>query len=171
MRVTPHTASIFLLLIIIALLSSKVHTLQPTGPVLASPNTESSPSNFIFSFNLINDLSTSSYLMIVFPFYPSSITPQSCNILNTLSLTTTSCYNLNVASGLTPNPLTINTSAVNNINPNIVSTVTIVMSFSNTLTAGTSYSVQVRLQDNLPAVGALSQSFEMYTISGTGVML
>lgn len=171
MRVTPHTASIFLLLIIIALLSSKVRTLQPTGPVLASPNTESSPSNFIFSFNLINDLSTSSYLMIVFPFYPSSITPQSCNILNTLSLTTTSCYNLNVASGLTPNPLTINASAVNNINPNIVSTVTIVMGFSSTLTAGTSYSVQVRLQDNLPAVGALSQSFEMYTISGTGVML
>ena len=171
MRVTQHTASIFLLLIIIALLSSKVRTLQPTGPVLASPNTESSPSNFIFSFNLINDLSTSSYLMIVFPFYPSSITPQSCNILNTLSLTTTSCYNLNVASGLTPNHLTINASAVNNINPNIVSTVTIVMGFSSTLTAGTSYSVQVRLQDNLPAVGALSQSFEMYTISGTGVML
>ena len=26
-------------------------------------------------------------------------------------------------------------------------------------------------EDNLPAIGALSQSFEMYTISGTGVML
>jgi hypothetical protein len=109
--------------------------------------------------------------MIVFPFYPSSITPQSCNILNTLSLSTTSCYNLNVASSLNPNPLSINTSAVNNINPNIQSILTIVMGFSNTLVAGTSYSVQVRLQDNLPAVGALSQSFEMYTISGTGVML
>jgi len=171
MRVTQQSISIFLLIIIIALLSSKVHTLQPTGPILASPNTESSPSNFIFNFNLVNNLSRSSYLMIVFPFYPSSITPQSCNILNSLSLTTTSCYNLNVASGLNPNPLTINSTAVNNINPNIQSTLTIVMGFSNTLVAGTSYSVQVRLQDNLPAVGALSQSFEMYTISGTGVML
>lgn len=171
MRVPPRSTSIFLLTITVALLCTKVHSLQPTGPILASPNTESSPSNFIFSFNLINNLTTSSYLMIVFPFYPSTITPQSCNILNALSISATSCYNLNAASALVTNPLTINTTAVNNINPNIQSTLTIVMGFSNTLVAGTSYSVQIRLQDNLPAIGALSYSFEMYAISGTGVML
>jgi hypothetical protein len=171
MRVVPYTTSLLIILITLASLNNKVYALQPTGPVLASPNTESSPSNYIFSFNLLNNLATSSYLMVVFPFYPNTITPQSCNILNSLTITTSSCYNLNVASGLISNPLTINTTAVNNINPNIQSTLTIVMAFSQILLAGTSYSIQIRLQDNLPAIGALSQSFEMYTISGTGVML
>ena len=33
------------------------------------------------------------------------------------------------------------------------------------------YSMQILLQENLPAIGALSQSFEMYAISSTGVMI
>jgi len=156
MRKNFRPAPPLLLAMLFALLVNQVRTLQPIAPVVASPNTESSPSNFIFSFELINNLATSSYLMVVFPFYPATITPQSCNLLGTSAYTATSCANLYTASLTNPNPLTINTTAVNNINPNIQSTLTIVMGFSGILLAGTSYSIQVRLQDNLPAIGALS---------------
>jgi len=44
------------------------------------------------------------------------------------------------------------------------------VSFDNTLLASTSYSLQIVLSDNLPAIGALSKSFEMYVISGSGIM-
>jgi hypothetical protein len=143
--------------------------LIPTGPIIASPNTESSPSNFIFSFQLSNAMLTSSYLMIVFPFYPSLITPFTCTLLNSAT-TSTSCINLNTASAASPNPLTINATAVTTINPNIQNTLTIVTSFSNSLLPGVTYSLQVILSNNLPSIGALSESFEMYVISGTGIM-
>ena len=39
------------------------------------------------------------------------------------------------------------------------------------LSKNTEYSMQILLQENLPAIGALSQSFEMYAISSTGVMI
>lgn len=129
--------------------------LIPTGPIIASPNTESSPSNFIFSFQLTSPMLTSSYLMIVFPIFPSTITPFTCTLLNS-SITSTSCINLNTASSANPNPLTINTTSVNAINPNIQSTLTIVTGFSGTLSAGVSYSLQVILSNNLPSIGALS---------------
>lgn len=53
----------------------------------------------------------------------------------------------------------------------MASTLTIVVGFSGALAANTDYSLQILLEDNLPAVGALSQSLEMYAISSTGVML
>ena len=110
------------------------------------------------SFSLANSLATSAYTMVVLPFYPSSLalTPESCTLLNSLTVTTTSCANLFTASASSPNPLTVNTTAVSNINPNIQSNLTIVMSFSSTLAANTPYSIQIRLQDNLPSIGALS---------------
>lgn len=132
--------------------------LIPTAPIIASPNTESSPSNFIFSFSLTNPLLTTSYLMVVFPIFPSAITPFTCTLLNN-AITSSVCLNLNTASGLSPNPLTINTTAVNNLNPNIQSTLTVVTSFSGTLLAGTAYSLQIILSNNLPSIGALSESF------------
>ena len=173
MRLPSLPASSCLLLLLLVLFVGQVRSLQPTAPVVASPNTESSPSNFVFSFELINNLSTSSYLMVVLPFYPATITPLSCNLLGPLSslIAATSCANLYTQSLLVANPLSINTTAVNNINPNIQANLTIVMGFNGVLAAGTSHSVQLRLQDNLPAIGALSVSFEMYSISGTGVML
>lgn len=112
---------------------------------------------------------TSSYLMIVFPIFSTSITPYTCTLLGS-TYTSTSCNNLNTASLASPNPLTINNTVVNNINPNIQTIITIVTSFSSTLAAGTSYSLQIVLLDNLPAIGALSESFEFYVISGTGIM-
>ena len=146
-----------------------VSSLIPTGPIIASPNTESSPSNFIFSFELADQMLTSSYMMIVFPIFPSTITPFTCTLLNS-SIISTSCINLNTASGSSPNPLTINTTAVNAINPNIQTTLTVVTSFSQPLLAGVAYSLQIILSNNLPSIGALSPSFEMYVISGTGIM-
>jgi hypothetical protein len=131
----------------------------PTAPILATPNTEASPSNMVLSFSLTNDLPTSAYLMIVFPFYETTIVPKSCTLLNQMVTTAVTCQNLNLASASVPNPLTINATRVNDLNPNVQSTKTIVTSFSQTLSKGTSYSIQVILQDNLPAIGALSESF------------
>lgn len=107
--------------------------------------------------------------MVVLPIYPSAITPLSCTLLNT-AYTSTICVNLNTASNTSPNPLTINSTAVNNLNPNIQSTLTVVVGFSNVVSASTSYQLQILLSDNLPSIGALSTSFEMYAISGTGIM-
>jgi hypothetical protein len=108
--------------------------------------------------------------MVVFPFYPTTITPLSCILLNS-PITSTACNNLYTATNTSPNPLTINTTAVSSINPNIITTLTIVIGFNTPLTANTTYSLQIIMQDNLPSVGAISQSFEMYAISGTGVMI
>jgi len=96
--------------------------------------------------------------MVVFPIYPSPITPFTCTLLNSI-ITTTSCHNLDNASQILINPLTINTTGVNNINPNIQATLTIVVGFSSVLNAGTSYSIQILISDNLPSIGALSTSF------------
>lgn len=93
--------------------------------------------------------------MVVLPIYPSLITPSSCILLGTTN-TATSCVNLYTASNASPNPLTINTTAVSTINPNIQNTMTIVVGFSSPLSAGVSYSLQIILADNLPAIGALS---------------
>lgn len=153
------TSSLLCTLLSLLMMASIVACLKPTAPVMASPNTESSPSNFIFSFSLSKELPLDGYLMVVFPFYPSTITPSSCTLLNTLSATATVCQNLNLASSAVPNPLTINSTRVNTINANIPSTLTIVVGFSVLLTTSTSHSVQIKLQDNLPSVGALSQSF------------
>ena len=87
--------------------------LKPTAPILASPNTESSPSNFIVSISLTNDLPLGAYLMVVIPFYSSTITPKSCTLLNSLSTTASICQNLNLASAAVPNPLTVNTTVAN----------------------------------------------------------
>lgn len=113
---------------------------------------------------------TTSYMMVVLPIFPSAITPYTCTMLGLISISSTSCVNLNASSAALVNPLTINSTAVNNINPNIQTHLTIVVGFGSILTAGTSYSLQIVLTDNLPSIGALSQSFEMYVISGTGVM-
>lgn len=164
----PHNCC---LLIVLGLLLRLAEGLVPTTPVLASPNTESSPSNFIFGFKLGHDLPATGYLMVVLPFFSVTITPKSCTLLSQLSLSADSCHNLNTASNTSPNPITINTTTVNSLNPNIASTVTIVVGFSGALLANTDYSLQILLQDNLPAIGALSESFEMYAMSGTGVML
>jgi len=94
--------------------------------------------------------------MVVLPLFSSTITPKSCTLLSQLSLTADSCHNLNTASSSSPNPITINTTIVNELNPNIDSTVTIVIGFSGVLSANTDYSIQILLQDNLPAIGALS---------------
>jgi len=147
----------------------RIDCLVPTAPIIATPNTESSPSNFIFNFQLSNSLLSSSYLMVVFPIYPSTITPYSC-ILLTSTNPVTACINLNTASGMSPNPLTINATAVTNINPNIQSLATIVIGFSLPLAANTQYSLQITIQSTLPSIGALSSNFEMYAISGSGVM-
>lgn len=156
-------------LLLLSLLLAVAVSLQPVGPIIASPNTESSPSNFIFSFQLDRPLLSTSYLMVVLPIFPSVITPFSCTLLGNSALVT-SCLNLNLASAASPNPLTINSTAVNALNPNIQSTLTIVVGFSALLPSGTAYSLQIVLANNLPSIGAISSSFEMYAISGTGVM-
>jgi hypothetical protein len=158
-------------ILLLGLMIASVLGLKPTAPILSSPNTESSPSNFIISFSLNHDLPATGYLMVVIPFFSTTISPKSCTILSQLTLTADSCHNLNTASNASPNPLTINTTIVSSLNPNIDSTVTIVVGFSGVLSANTDYSIQILLQDNLPAIGALSESFEMYSMSGTGVML
>lgn len=56
--------------------------------------------------------------MIVFPIFPSLITPFTCTLLNS-AFKSKSCVNLKTASDALVNPLTINKTAVNNINPNI----------------------------------------------------
>jgi len=109
-------------------------------------------------------------MMIVFPIFPNTITPFTCTLLNS-SITSTSCINLNTASATNPNPLTINNTAVNSINPNIQTALTVVTSFNQPLLAGVAYSLQIILSNNLPSIGALSPSFEMYVISGSGIMM
>ena len=160
-----------LALFLILMLTCPSAPLRPTAPILASPNTESSPSNFIISFSLTHALPTGGYILVVLPFYSSTITPRTCTLLNVLGNSASVCQNLNLASSANPNPLTINTTVIGGINANIASTLTIVVGFTGALSAATDYSIQIRLQDNLPAIGALSKSFEMYSISGTGVMI
>ena len=101
------------LLLFLALLLLTASALRPTAPIVASPNTESSPGNFVIGFSLVNELPAMSYLLVVLPFYTSTITPKSCTLLDSLSLKAISCHNLNTASASSPNPLTINTTVIN----------------------------------------------------------
>lgn len=162
--------SLIVLLIVVASLIPDASAIIPTSPIIASPNTESSPSNFMMSFQLSNPLPASGYLMVVFPIYSSTVTPTSCLLLGTTNIAT-QCVNLNTASSSSPNPLTINSSSVTTVNVNIVTTKTVVIQFTSSLLAGTTYTIQILVSSILPYINALSANFEMYTMSATGVMI
>lgn len=162
----PSLISIRHLLVILILIVSSC-SIRPTQPIVVNPNTESSPSNFMFYFNLENPLPTSAYLMITFSTFTTTAVPISCDVLDNLNLTVSTCVNLNTPSS----SITITQQGVNSVNPNINAGKTVVLQFNSVLVTGTEYKLQIRTNNVLPNIGSITKSFEMYTITGTGVMI
>lgn len=143
-----------LYLVLVFLLSQPCVQLSPTGPILLLPNTGSSPSNFIFPFQLDHTLPIGGYLLIMMPVFTLTIIPSSCTMIIPNQPIQT-CTNL-----ATPNThLTINQTSINNININILPLQTIVIQFNTALLPSLSYSLQIVLQHSLPNLGAISPSF------------
>ncbi len=105
--------------------------------------------------------------MVTFSTFTTSAIPISCDVLDNLTLSVAKCVNLNSGG----NSITITQSGVNDVNPNINAAKTVVLSFSNTLSPGMQYRLQIRTTNVLPNIGSITKSFEMYTITGTGVMI
>lgn len=155
------------LALLLSILLCTAFSVRPTQPIVVNPNTESSPSNFMFYFNLENPLPTTAYLMVTFSTFTTTAIPISCNVLDNLNLTVSTCVNLNTGG----NAITITQAGVNSVNPNINAGKTVVLQFSSNLLAGTEYKLQIRTNNVLPNIGSITKSFEMYTITGTGVMI
>lgn len=83
------------------LLAVSVSTISQTRPILVNPNTENSPTNFIFYFSLDYDLPSTDYLMITFSSFTSSVIPVSCIVLEHATTETSKCVNLQTGTGIT----------------------------------------------------------------------
>lgn len=142
-------------LVIVCLLITRSTCIKPTQPIVVNPNTESSPSNFMFYFQLEYALPSTGYLMITFSTFTSSALPISCNVLDNAVLTVTKCVNLNAGGNL----ITITQSGVNGVNPNINAAKTVVMQFNQNLAANTEYKLQIMTNNVLPNIGSITSSF------------
>ena len=158
-------AAIILLIQLLILPTYSVHQIQP---IKVNPNTESSPSNFIFYFSLDNTLPSDGYLLVTFSPFTGSADPLSCIMLDHNSTTTTKCVNLNTAGA---DDITITQSGINEINPNIYASKTVVVQFSDDLSASTEYKIQIMTDNVLPNIGSITSSLEMYTVTGTGMFI
>lgn len=122
-----------MLLAIAYLLVISVRSIRPTRPIIANPNTESSPANFMFYFMLENPLPSTGYLLITFTPYTTSAIPTSCVMLNSSTLSIPTCVNLNTGG----NAISITQLGINSVNPNINGAKTVVMQFNQNLLANT----------------------------------
>lgn len=163
LTISTHPTRLLLLLLVLLVSAT---TIRPTQPIVVNPNTESSPANLMFYFSLENPLPVSSYLMITFSTFTTA-TPISCDVLDNVNLTIPKCVNLNTGG----NDITITQAGVNSVNPNINAVKTVVLQFNSVLAANTEYKIQIRTNNVLPNIGSITKSFEMYTITGTGVMI
>ena len=163
LTISTHPTRLLLLLLVLLVSAT---TIRPTQPIVVNPNTESSPANLMFYFSLENPLPVSSYLMITFSTFTTA-TPISCDVLDNVNLTIPKCVNLNTGG----NDITITQAGVNSVNPNINAVKTVVLQFNSVLAASTEYKIQIRTNNVLPNIGSITKSFEMYTITGTGVMI
>lgn len=105
--------------------------------------------------------------MITFSPFITNAIPISCHVLDNSSLTVSKCVNLDTGG----NSITITQSGVNSVNPNINAAKTIVLQFSQVLSVNTEYKLQIMTSNVLPNIGSITSSFEMYTITNTGVMI
>lgn len=62
-----------------------------TQPIKVNPNTENSPSNFIFYFALNDPLPSDGYLLVTFTPFTTDATPLSCIVLDHNTTTATKC--------------------------------------------------------------------------------
>lgn len=93
--VVPHFMSILNMqhiILVVLLLLCPTTPIIAVGPIEASPNTENSPSVYLFPFKLDKPLPTSGYLLVTMPNYVSAITPTTCKLANTSIVL--SCCNL-----------------------------------------------------------------------------
>lgn len=64
------------------LLFAPALSLVAVAPIELSPNTENSPSVYLFPFKLAKKLPSSGYLLVTFPNYQSAVTPTTCKMVN-----------------------------------------------------------------------------------------
>ena len=124
---------LFMTFLLLSMIFSFCHCVIPSRPIVVSPNTESSPSNFIFNFALEKQLESTGYLLISFSPLVSTVSPKSCLVISTnvASLTITNCQNLD--TGSSAGTLTVNKTWIGQINPNILPTQTIAVQFNQNL--------------------------------------
>ena len=156
------------LILLIQLLILSTYSVHQTQPIKVNPNTESSPSNFIFYFSLDYTLPSDGYLLVTFSPFTGTADPLSCIMLDHNSTTTTKCVNLNTA---TSDDITINQADINEINPNIYASRTVVVQFSEDLSPSTEYKIQIMTDNVLPNIGSITSSLEMYAVTGTGMFI
>ena len=76
--------------------------------------------------------------------------------------------NLNTAGA---DEITITQADINEINPNIYASRTVVVQFSEDLSASTEYKIQIMTDNVLPNIGSITSSLEMYAVTGTGMFI
>ena len=153
-----HLKVLIAIFLLVVLYLPETECIAPSQPIIVSPNTESSPSNFILNFVLQKPLEKTGYLLINFSPLTSTATPKSCIVINSLTgLTISKCLNLD--AGSTAGTLSVNKTWINQINPNILPTKTIAVQFSQDLTSALEYSIQIITDNVLPAIGSITSSF------------
>lgn len=149
----------------VALVLLPVWCLVPIGPIELSPNTENSPSVYLFPFKLSRSLPQTGYLLITMPNYQTAVTPTSCKLVNTS--VTLDCTNFQTP---TLTGLTVTASSMATPAPNINPMLTVLVRSDTALAASTNYYLQVVLSNVIPSTNTLSDSFEFYSVSFNSII-
>lgn len=146
------------------ILLAPVCALIAVGPIEVSPNTENSPSVYLFPFKLSKALPNSGYLLVTFPNYQTAVTPTSCKLVNTsFALACTNFQSPTLSFGVT-------SALLATVNPNISPMLTVIVDSDAALAANTNYYLQVVLTNVIPSTASLSDSFELYSVSYNGIV-
>ena len=133
-------------LLCLILLGVLARGLSPTNEILLYPNTAASPSLYLVSFTLTNELSVGEYLLVNMDWLPSSIDPYHCIMVNeTVSI---SCTNLASPSFT----LTFTYATMLKHNAQLTDTTTLVVKLENILTANTEHHLQIGLLSDVPSL-------------------
>lgn len=129
-RLPSKSYNIMLQIIKAFLFVAPIYAIIAVGPIEVSPNTENSPSVYLFPFKLSKNLPNTGYLLVSFPNYQTAVTPTSCKLVNTsITLACTNFLNP-LLSGLT-----VTSSSLTVVNPNINSIMTVLIDSDANLVA------------------------------------
>jgi len=140
------------------------NALVPSADVKLIPNTENSPSLYLFQFTLSKALPANSYILITMDWYSSNLNPYKCTFVNTSI--SAACTNLAVPTF----PLTISTTQITKFNSLLPTTKTIAVLVGSNLAVNTVYALQLHLYNVVSAIRKISPSIEMYTVSANGLI-
>jgi hypothetical protein len=130
-------------LVLLALRSS---ALTPVGDIQLFPNTENSPSIYLIQFTLEKALPSKSYLLLGMDWYSSSLSPFSCQLVNTSIAV--QCTNFAAPAF----PLTVSTASFTKFNTLFDTTRMVVVELGSNLLPATIYALELHLLNVVPNI-------------------